>query len=97
MPEYIEREEALRMMKTSKKDKPSWGDWDIAHDCCIDCVNAAPTADVVEVVRCKDCKYLLKDNLLKDKMICTHKDNRVFGTAKTTFANAFCSYGERKE
>lgn len=57
MPEYIEREEALRMMKTSKKDKPSWGDWDIAHDCCIDCVNAAPTADVVAVVRCKDCKH----------------------------------------
>ena len=58
--------------------------------------NNYSTADVVEVVRCKDCKYLLKDNLLKDKMICTHKDNRVFGTAKTAFANAFCSYGERR-
>ena len=44
-------------------------------------INNAPTADVVEVVRCKDCKNLgvCGTNLfyLKDP-------------------NSFCSYGERK-
>lgn len=51
MARYIDADEALRMMRNSKEDKPSRGDWDIAHDCCIDCVNGAPTADVVEVKR----------------------------------------------
>ncbi len=92
MPEYIEREEALRMMKTSKKDKPSWGDWDIAHDCCIDCVNAAPTADVVEVVRCKECKYC--EDRAMSGLWCTHPDNRnPLGCRKEDY----CSDGKRKE
>lgn len=46
---YIDANEVLRMMQHSKEDKPSWGDWEIAHDCCIDCVNGATTADVAEV------------------------------------------------
>ena len=49
MPEYIEREEALRQMRDSKDDKPKYGDWDIAHDCCIDIVENIPNADVAEV------------------------------------------------
>ena len=50
-----------------------------------DCEYFAPTADVVEVVRCKDCKHknpignkCLRDNLWHD-------------------SDDFCSYGERKE
>ena len=51
----------------------------------------APTADVVEVVRCKDCKYWEKG---KDyEPYCNH-----FGNMMTdTKADDFCSYGERKE
>lgn len=49
MPRYINADEALRMMQHSKEDKPNYADWDIAHDCCIDCVNGATTADVEEV------------------------------------------------
>ena len=51
-------------------------------------IASLPTADVVEVVRCKDCKHW----------------SRVFGCyriKKSLFnlpfeANGFCSYGERK-
>lgn len=48
-------------------------------------VNTIPAADVVEVVRCKDCKYRDgtpgQPNILCAQM---HEDD-------------FCSYGERKE
>ena len=48
----------------------------------------APAADVVEVVRCKECKYFTG----KDYDGCCIKN----GLA-TRYLNDFCSYGERKE
>lgn len=47
-------------------------------------INKQPTADVVEVVRCKDCMY--HDD------ICKHPD----GLFRTT-DNSYCSFGKRKE
>lgn len=47
-----------------------------------------PTADVVEVVRCKDCKFFTG----KDYDGCCIKN----GLA-TRYAYDYCSYGERKE
>jgi hypothetical protein len=55
-------------------------------------ISNEPSADVVEVVRCKDCKHLIAE-----KMLCTHIRNRIFNTGFTTFSNHFCSYGEKKE
>lgn len=50
----------------------------------------APAADVVEVVRCKDCKkHGHKDCIVNRKMACGDHET-------TTKANDFCSYGERK-
>lgn len=50
---YIDADEALRMMRNSKQDNPcnppNKGVWEIAHDCCISCLDATPTADVAEV------------------------------------------------
>lgn len=50
-------------------------------------INAIPAADVVEVVRCKDCKYNRgsKKCLNPDSFFAVPKDDD------------FCSYGERKE
>ena len=45
-----------------------------------------PSADVVEVVRCKDCKKYNTDDCM---MIHGKKMNR------NIFANDYCSYGER--
>ena len=50
----------------------------------------APTADVVEVVRCKDCKYCDPDN-----RHCDHYMGTVFPVSREY--NDFCSYGERKD
>lgn len=49
-----------------------------------------PTADVVEVVRCKDCKYYTMNTELLGN-VC----NRLF-TVFPMKPDDFCSYGERK-
>lgn len=50
--------------------------------------NFAPTADVVEVVRCKDCKY--GHQYTDDKVWCS------LGSSSYR-PNDYCSYGERRE
>lgn len=50
-----------------------------------DMVKNFPAADVVEVVRCKDCKWLFSDEKCPLRTYWTHKDND------------YCSYGERKD
>lgn len=56
-----------------------------------DFIDKFPAADVVPVVRCKDCKWLYKPSLL-----CTHKRNRVFNTGVKRDFNCYCCYGERR-
>ena len=51
----------------------------------IDCVRDMPTADVVEVIRCKDCKYYISE-----PYYCFRKD--ILMTP-----HSFCSYGKRRE
>ena len=53
----------------------------IFNECILELINA-PTADVVEVVRCKDCKYRKKNTFCLHNM--RYEDD-----------NGFCSYGER--
>ena len=55
-------------------------------------IDSAPTADVVEVVRCKDCKHARKT-----ETILGVADYRCLITNITCLdADDFCSYGERK-
>lgn len=49
-----------------------------------------PTADVVEVVRCKDCLNYVIDPTNPDVGYCREIE-------KGVFEECFCSYGERKE
>lgn len=54
-------------------------------------IDQEPTADVEEVVRCKDCQYC-KESEVTDRLFCDwHRE--YFETE----ADNFCSYGERKE
>ena len=50
-----------------------------------------PTADVVEVVRCKDCKYCF--DAIMGGMWCEHPDNIM---PLGSNPDDFCSYGERR-
>lgn len=62
-------------------------------------VDACPTVDAVPIVRCKDCKYYTRSELLAPNKFCFRlkhpAENRVIGY---NFApDDFCSYGERRE
>ena len=57
-------------------------------------INGQPTADVVEVVRCKDCKYLRFD---KDFMTGRYCSLRNVNGGLFCEDNDFCSYGERAD
>ncbi len=62
-------------------------------------IEAAKTVDAVPIVRCKDCKYYNRGELLAPNKFCFRlkhpTENRLIGY---NFApNDFCSSGERKE
>lgn len=59
-------------------------------------IDDTPTADVVEVVRCKDCKFwgIPHANDIEKAHYCC-RDN--MWCMPLRFAEDFCSYGERKE
>lgn len=54
---------------------------------CIDIVRKIPAADVVQVVRCKDCRRAEKDHLFGGYWCHGYRVS----------PDGFCSYGERKE
>lgn len=58
---------------------------------CLDLLDNVPTADVVEVVRCKDCKYRTSKGTC-DCPQWLYDDINLY-----IMLNDFCSYGERKE
>lgn len=60
-------------------------------------IDAMSTADVVEVVRCKDCKYMCHytDGHLECRLLSDLKP--IPTTYCTMNADDFCSYGERRE
>ena len=78
MSDYIKREDALKDADTID---PKYSDLIRRVK---DIINAQPSADVVEVVRCKDCKHYEFDGYCKT--IC--------GFMLPDF---YCSDGERKE
>lgn len=59
-----------------------WGNYTSAGQAIVD----APTADVVEVVRCKDCKYQGNDD-----------ECPLLSLAAYTEPDDFCSYGKKVE
>ena len=57
-------------------------------------IEAAPTVDAVEVVRCRECVNCLIDNTERKYNLCM-RHNSVF--PRKVDLMDFCSYGERKE
>ena len=53
---------------------------------------AVKALDAVPVVRCRECKYLEKDDGLKYGRMCLK-----LGNSSLCHDDDFCSYGERKE
>lgn len=58
-----------------------------------ECEHFVPTADVVEVVRCKDCKHFCPYEGEEHKGDCAE----LVGLESCVYEDDFCSYGERKD
>ena len=64
-----------------------------------------PAADVIQVVRCKDCKHLMKDIITEETPYGFDEDRYVFGCRKffessgewaDVMLDDYCSRGERR-
>ena len=80
MSDYIKREDAIKALEG----------WKISGEMILATV---PSADVVEVVRCKDCKYATYDKSI-DRYDCC---NWGLDGDEYTEADDFCSYGEKRD
>ena len=77
---YIEREELFNNLKRFAPEHLT--------PLIVNLVKKQPTADVVEVVRCKDCKHLMFSDMYGE---CSQAH---MGIVRP---DDFCSYGERKD
>lgn len=99
--------ECLHWDKCSKANGRTryYGEITAAGNAEILCEWFIPTADVAEVVRCKDCKYwgsgILTSTEDKDCKRCKHPNLYSEGFCDDfwleTLPDSFCSYGEREE
>ncbi len=85
MSRYIDADKAYETARNYHKDfARSIADLTSLREVLVD----TPTADVVEVVQCKDCKHCVIG--VYTNLYCEHYDYGVN-------ADDFCSYGERKD
>lgn len=91
MAEYIERDEAIRKTLEACVKIVGHGISQIDAADIVDIMESIPTADVVEVVRCKDCKYFNTESWHFNWCEAHSYDELI-----KCKENDFCSYGERK-
>ena len=82
MSDYIKREDAIKELKRAHKKVLGYAE-EKTLTLAEEIIDDMPSADVVEVVRCKDCKWW-------DGNDCKARDIDVVDV------DDFCSYGERK-
>ena len=94
--EYIEREAMIQRFKNT----PLFSNFNTGgiflRDGVIDLVEKQFAADVVEVVRCKDCKHYSYEQSIH-RYECNIFNGAYGFIGYPTKPNDFCSYGERKE
>ncbi len=88
MPSYIEREALKDIIRREGLCGAMYTDTEREEDL-YRMIDAAPTADVAPVVRCKDCKSMSRD-LTEYGIACRL-------TMREVNPNDFCSYGARME
>ena len=88
MDEYIERKDAVDAVLDVYYDTP---DIDLSGEKFEDAILKIPAADVVPVVRCKDCRYR--------GLICCPVMHETIGNGLVDYAvdNGYCWCGKQKE
>lgn len=85
MDEYIKRAEALEITTRTCGDyAAAWSE-----------IRKLPGADVVEVVRCRDCKY--GTSVWSGSVLCGHPEYDLLEGVLAYEADHFCAYGRKKE
>lgn len=70
------------------------GDWEYVEVVYKDDIDSAPTIDAIEVVRCKNCKYLRIDSDFMKGRYCAIRNVNGGGFCKD---EDYCSYGVRRK
>ena len=95
MKEYIEKNSLLALVRERVNAlRKEYGDYDhytSGYDDCVDQIENFPAAEVVEVVRCKDCIRFV-DNKEAFVTYCRRGLNDI-----TVRPDDYCSYGERND
>ena len=96
MTEYIEREAISEGIRKYYYKNPPNSSYEEGFDRGLDraqrAILDAPAADVVTVVRCKDCKFGDWDSEPHDAMVCMRTKDGFWRSG-----NDFCSFGKLKE
>ena len=92
MTDYIKRTDAVKIAeKYGLANGSVFGRHTGLADCIARDISELPAADVAEVVRCKDCEYLVNTTINANGfLICDISDMEIA-------PDDFCSYGERRE
>lgn len=95
MDDYIKREDAIAYpLSWDHYDKKNGNRHFIAGvESYREYVEDLPTADVAEVVRCKDCKYSSPDKVYG----CRFEPFNTLENGERMYSNDYCSYGERTD
>lgn len=86
MARYIDADAMAYQLLTIDRQFESMSDW------CLQVLDAQPTADVVEVVRCKDCRHSKMADYIPAQ--CPYYCKLMANCHSGDF---FCSMGERRE
>lgn len=96
MSRYIDADALTKKFGSLMKRYAAQGRTEVAQDynwvCTV--LDAAPTADVVEVVRCRDCAWARKVDNREPMFRCVNICR--YGCTQWLDSNDFCSYGERR-
>lgn len=97
MPRYYDMDELAKLCES--KAETMWGAGKTAFLSVEKWLKLLPPADVVEVVRCKDCKYChisTDPKTLISVQVCGYVGYNPVQSSQVT-DNDYCSHGERKE
>lgn len=100
MTEYITKEQARELIRNhilgcAMLPSPEYTFDDLFHDMCWD-LNHIPPADVVEVVRCKDCRYFTPQAGWGGGQ-CSYLEDKFEFSEVLMLDDDYCSDGERMD